>query len=144
MNAESYDYFVGKSRYIAGVLDFAWDAVQASNSSVDSVLMLEKMLTAEFPSDQKYTFEQRGQAMVQVYSKGFCDAYNARMNGMVERRMRDAIIAVGSIWYTAWVDAGQPDLSNLIHTPPSEELLRELEELEQSFLHAGHTHTICD
>jgi hypothetical protein len=35
------------------------------------------------------------------------------MNGMVEERMRDAILAIGSAWYTAWVDAGQPELSNL-------------------------------
>jgi hypothetical protein len=32
---------------------------------------------------------------------------------MIERRMRAAIHAVASAWYTAWVDAGQPDLSNL-------------------------------
>ena len=35
------------------------------------------------------------------------------MNGMVEKRMQDAILAIGSAWYTAWVDAGQPVLSNL-------------------------------
>jgi len=29
----------------------------------------------------------------------------------VERRMREAIITVGSMWYTAWVNAGKPDLS---------------------------------
>jgi hypothetical protein len=28
---------------------------------------------------------------------------------MVERRMRAAIICVASFWYTAWVNAGQPN-----------------------------------
>jgi hypothetical protein len=28
--------------------------------------------------------------------------------------MRDAIYAVSSFWFTAWVDAGQPDLSELV------------------------------
>jgi hypothetical protein len=32
---------------------------------------------------------------------------------MVERRLRAAILMVSSVWYTAWVDAGQPDLSEL-------------------------------
>ena len=35
------------------------------------------------------------------------------LNGMVERRMRQAISLVGSLWYTAWVNAGQPDLETL-------------------------------
>lgn len=144
LNSEDYDYFVGKGKYVENVLEFAWEAVKASNRAVDSVLSIEKELTAEFPSDQKYTYEQRGQAVIQVYSKAFCDAYSERMNGMVERRMREAIIAVGSIWYTAWVDAGQPDLSTLINTPPSAELLKELEELEHQYQHTEHKGTICD
>lgn len=144
LNAEEYDYFVGKGTYIPNVLDFAWNAVEASHIGVDSVLHIEKELTAEFPTDQKYTYEQRGQTIVQVYSKAFCDAYSQRLNGMIERRMRAAIIGVGSIWYTAWVDAGQPDLSGLTSTPPSAELLQELEQLEQQYEHAAHQGTICD
>jgi len=144
LNAEDYDYFVGKATYVENVQDFAWEAVQESNAAVDSVLSMEKDLTAKFPSDQKYSYEQRGQVLVQVYSKEFCDAYQEMMNGMVERRMRNAIIAVGSIWYTAWVDAGQPDLSTLTNTPPSAVLLKELEELEKQYEHSEHKGTICD
>jgi hypothetical protein len=36
--------------------------------------------------------------------------YHDKLNGMVERRMRAAMLMVASVWYTAWVDAGQPDL----------------------------------
>lgn len=144
LSAEDYDYFVGKSAYVNKVLDFAWDAVQQSNNAVDSVLRFEKILTDSLPADIKYTYEQRGQALIQTYSKEFCDAYQEMMNGMVERRMRQAIIAVGSIWYTAWVDAGQPDLSTLTNTPPSPELLKELQELEEMYQHSEHKGTICD
>jgi hypothetical protein len=144
IDAEEYDYFVGKSQYVPSVLDFIWGAVEASNRAVDSVLTIERELTARFPSDKKYTYEQRGTALVQTYSREFCDAYSGLLNGMIERRMRQAIIAVGSIWYTAWVDAGQPDLSALTHTPPSAALLKELEELENLYRHSDHKGTICD
>lgn len=144
LDVEQYDFFVGKSKYISNVLDFAWEAAEQSNNAVDSVLSMEKELTAEFPSDQKYAYEQRGQVVVQVYSKAFCDEYSKRMNGMVERRMRNAIIGVGSIWYTAWVDAGQPDLSELTNKPPSAELQKELQELEELYQHSEHKGTICD
>ena len=33
--------------------------------------------------------------------------------------MRRSILALGSAWYSAWVDAGKPDLSNLTDTPLS-------------------------
>ena len=43
---------------------------------------------------------------------------------MVERRMRAAIKLTADMWYTAWVDAGQPDLSELLFYKPSEEELK--------------------
>lgn len=133
INMEDYDYFVGKCKYLSNPLDFTWGVVEQSHYALDSVLRFEKELTALFPSDKKYAFEQRGNTTVQTYSMEFSQAYHKRLNGMVERRMRNAIIAVGSFWYTAWVDAGQPDLSKLQNVPPSPELLKEIAELEALF-----------
>ena len=81
---------------------------------------------------------------VQTCALPICDAYQLLLHGMIERRMREAIIAVGSIWYTAWVDAGQPNLSELTSTPPSPELLKELEMLNETFQKTEHKGTICD
>jgi S1/P1 Nuclease len=144
VNAEDYDYFVGKGRYVKSIVDFAWEAVEASHLALDSVLRIEKELTAEFPSDKKYSYEQRGNTTISVYSYDFSQEYHKRMNGMVERRMRAAIIAVGSIWYTAWVDAGQPDLSALQNVQPSAELLEEMRQLEEHFHNDKHKGRICD
>src|SRR5690606_20564960 len=120
------NYFGGKSRYIEDPLENAWDYVKNSHHSLDTVLRFEKELTKEFPIDKKYAFEQRGNLTIQTYSYDFSQEYHKRMNGMVERRMRNAILSVGSMWYTAWVDAGQPDLSKLQNVPPSAELLKEM------------------
>jgi hypothetical protein len=35
------------------------------------------------------------------------------MQNMVENRMRSSIYSVAAIWFTAWVNAGQPDLSKI-------------------------------
>lgn len=144
VNAEDYDYFVGKGKYVKSVVDFAWEAVEASHLALDSVLRIEKELTAEFPSDKKYSYEQRGNVTISVYSYDFSQEYHKRMNGMVERRMRAAIIAVGSIWYTAWVDAGQPDLSALQDIQPSAELLEEMRQLDEHFHNDKHKGRICE
>ena len=98
----------------------------------------------DFPTDQKYAYEQRGRTTIRTYSNGFSSEYHKRLNGMVERRLRRSIIAVGSIWYTAWVDAGQPDLSSLQRIPPSESLLNEFKELDHHFHNDEHKGRICE
>jgi len=35
------------------------------------------------------------------------------LSGMVERRMRKSITSIGNLWYSAWVDAGQPILDGM-------------------------------
>lgn len=144
INAEDYDYFVGKVKYVKNVLDFAWEAIEGSHIALDSVLRIEKELTKVFPSDKKYAYEQRGNVTISTYSKEFCDSYHKQMNGMVERRLRTAILSVGSIWYTAWVDAGQPDLSKLQAKQPTPELLKEFKELDAHFHNDQHKGRICD
>lgn len=144
INAENYDYFVGKSVYIKDLNTFIWEAIKGSHTALDSVFRIEKELTNAFPSDKKYSFEQRGNTTVSVYSFDFSQAYHQHMNGMVERRMRQAVIAVGCIWYSAWVDAGQPDITSLQNTPPSPALLEEMNALDAHFHNDKHKGRICD
>jgi hypothetical protein len=108
--SDQYDFFVGRAVYVDDVLGLAWRASEGSFAAKDSVLLFEKELSESFPSDKKYTMEQKGQTQVKIYSREYSEAYHRKLNGQVERRMRLSILAVGSIWYTCWVDAGQPDL----------------------------------
>ena len=108
-----YDYFVGKANYIEDKEEFFWDVVLDSHSLVDSVLLIEKNLSETFQQDHQICYDDRGNQLTRTQCKEYAKAYSLRMNGMVEERMRDAILAIGSAWYTAWVDAGQPELSNL-------------------------------
>ena len=54
----------------------------------------------------------RGETLVFTQCEAYAAAYHDRMGDMVSQRMRRAILAVSSSWYTAWVLAGQPDLSD--------------------------------
>lgn len=113
LKASDYDYFTGRAKYIEQPIDAAWQAVRESFAAKDSVLLFEAELNKRFPADRKYAYEQRGNTTVKVYSVEYSEEYDKMLNGMVERRMRASIEMVGSLWYTAWVDAGQPDLSRL-------------------------------
>ena len=112
--SEDYDFFVGKSSYIKSPLNYIWDRVNESFLAVDSVLGFERDLNGLYADDQKYSYETRGQTNLKVYSSSYSKAYSDMLDGQVERRMRSAVVSVGSYWYTAWVDAGQPDLNKMV------------------------------
>lgn len=112
--SEDYDFFVGKASYIKAPLYFIWDRIEESFHAVDSVLSFERDLTARVSEDRKFSYESRGQVSMKVYSQEFSQAYSDMLDGQVERRMRQAVVNIGSYWYTAWVDGGQPDLNKMI------------------------------
>ena len=130
---KEFDFFIGKAQYIKNPGEYIWARVLESAKAADSVLLFEKELTKQFGSDKKYAFEQRNNILVKQYSSAFTIAYNKKLDGMVERRMRLAIISVASFWYTAWVNAGQPDLTDLAKQKFSEADLKEFEKLNDAW-----------
>ncbi len=134
---KDWDFFIGKAEYIRNPTDFIWKRVLESAAAADTVLSIEKELTKSFPADQKYAFEDRNGITIRQYSSAFSKAYDARLKGMVERRMRQSIYAVASFWYTAWVNAGQPDLKNLSNKEFTAEDLKEFEGLNNSWKNAA-------
>lgn len=108
---ESYELLTGRAEYIENPTERIWQTILESNSAVDSVLLFEKDLNEKFEADKKYAFEERGTATVKTYSKDYSKAYHKLLSGQVERQMRKAIKLTGDMWYTCWVDAGQPSLN---------------------------------
>jgi hypothetical protein len=130
---KEWDFFIGKADYIKNPGDFIWQRVLESAKASDSVLAFEKELSNTFPADKKFSFEERNGITVRQYSSEFCIAYDKKLNGMIERRMRQSIYAIASFWYTAWVNAGQPDLKSLSNKELSADDLKEFEELNNSW-----------
>jgi hypothetical protein len=130
---KEFDFFIGKAVYINDPSAFIWKAVLESNLEADSVLKIEKQLSVEFRTDKKYAFENRNTSLLRQRSSSYTKAYNQKLNGMIERRMRQSVFSVASFWYTAWVNAGQPDLSALTKQTFSESELKEFEELNSKW-----------
>lgn len=132
LTADNFDYLVGRANYIESPIDAIWEVVEESHSYLDSVLAIEKDLTNKISPDLKYAFETRGQSTVKQYSQQFALSYSNRMGDMVESRMQKAILMTGSLWYTAWVNAGQPDLTE-IDQLNEDELDKQQKEIEAAF-----------
>lgn len=127
-----YNFFVGRAEYIEYVQEYVWDAVEQSHQAVDSVLKFEQNLNNSFSQSKKYSYEEKGQSTAKVYSKKYSQQYHKMLDGMVERQMRSSIKMVGDIWFTAWVDAGQPDVEELktLHLTEKQKVKLEKEQLE--------------
>ncbi|HWL00699.1 MAG TPA: hypothetical protein VNQ55_12155, partial [Parapedobacter sp.] len=114
-----YDFFVGRAKYIQSPIDEAWSIVQESHALVDSVLGIEARLNDRFSADRKYGYVSRNNILIRTYSDEYSATYHDTLNGMVERRMRGAVQRIGSFWFSAWVDAGQPDVRHLPQESPA-------------------------
>ncbi len=131
---KEWDFFIGKADYIANPASFIWKRMYESAAAADTVLKAEKRLSAEFGTDQRFAFEERNGVLVRQYSSAYARAYNTVLKGMAERRMRQSIYAVASFWYTAWVNAGQPDLKELSGKTFTEEDIKEFENLDLQWI----------
>ncbi|HEY8919685.1 MAG TPA: zinc dependent phospholipase C family protein [Chitinophaga sp.] len=130
---KAFNYWAGKATYIADVQDFTWEVIIGSALAADTVLRLEKELSGRFPPGQRYAYEKRNGVLVRNYSKAYTLAYHQLLGNMVERRMRGAMQAVASCWYTAWVNAGQPSLRELTGRSFTASQLQEFQQLDQAW-----------
>lgn len=126
--AEDYNFLVGRAVYVDNILDKAWNLVEVTHRQVDTVFMIEEYLRAEYPDDKKYVLDNKGTVLKKQFSLEYTKEFCSLSRNMVERNMLRAILAVGSFWYTCWVNAGQPDLDRL----DDRELAREIREEQEA------------
>lgn len=110
--SNEFDFITGSVFYIENPLKAAWKIIKNSHGLLDSTLKIEVRLNRTMASDLKFSFTERKGRVERQYSKEYSRAYHKALNGMVEKQMRASILMCGSYWYSAWVDAGQPDLKN--------------------------------
>ncbi|MBC7745069.1 MAG: zinc dependent phospholipase C family protein [Flavobacterium sp.] len=131
--ADDYNYFTGRAIYIENPLKEAWKIIKNTYQYKDSVLLIEARLNKSYASDMKYNFSGRNGKIIKQYSEGYSKAYHEAMNGMVEKQMRASILSVGSFWFSAWVDAGQPNLKNIRRTSSNDDEKKKIEQEEKLF-----------
>lgn len=107
-----------QAAYLKDVPETSWDIVKESHSEVKKVLTTEKKLLQSWGKKEIYVYDQSGKIRKNrynkiYYSKAFCKAYEDKLNGLIAKQLRKSIYTTASLWYTAWVNAGKPDLSNL-------------------------------
>jgi Zinc dependent phospholipase C len=132
--SDDYDFFVGAAEYERFVGKRSWDAVRNANLALDSVLIFERNLNANFKETKKYAIEERNGQNIKVYAKDYSKKYHQSLDNQVERQMKRAVKMIGDLWFTAWVDAGQPDLTVLLKFQLTEQQKKDEEKEQKSWL----------
>lgn len=117
-NGESYNFRTADAKYIKDVTKETWRIIKHTHSLVDTLLSVERELKSTFPADKIYMKNDKGGILKNKYNSPvhtleYSRAYHNALNGMVEKQLRSAITATSDFWYTAWVNAGKPDLTSL-------------------------------
>jgi hypothetical protein len=104
--------------YLEDVDKAIWELMFDTHSLVEPLLAADKKLRTSTLENNMFVTDDNGVIVKNkyggtLYSDEYATRFHTELNGMVEKQMRKAVTVTASFWYTAWVNAGKPDLSKL-------------------------------
>lgn len=114
----AYNLHTEPAVYIPDIKKEIWRIINHSYKLVDTILITEKQLSIQFPPGKIYEQDAAGVLIRNKYNQTkhtteYARSYHEKLHGMIENQMRLSIAATANFWYSAWVNAGSPDLSGL-------------------------------
>ncbi|GAA4373712.1 zinc dependent phospholipase C family protein [Hymenobacter koreensis] len=113
-NISKYKLDGEKAEYLKDPLTSIWQVVQESYGFLGATFDYETEISKKFTPEKKYTYSHKYGNTRRSYSDAFADEYHKKVGGMVAFRIKLATTMVASMWYTAWKDAGSPDLTKMM------------------------------
>ena len=118
MFGDQYNLWTGDATYISDVPGQTWKMILSSHQLADTLLSIDRELSATFPKEKIYQLDENGNIKKNkfndpVHSVEYSRKYHELLGGMIELQMRKAIAQTANYWYTAWVDAGKPSLEGM-------------------------------
>jgi len=102
------DQFSGPANYIPDVQHSSWTWVLASHKQLPLLFSMAKKVSLDIKESEKYSFLQKGSSLIKTPSMKYSHAYHKTLNKQIETRFIAAVQHVGDLWYSAWLEAGQP------------------------------------
>lgn len=115
---KGYNFHSNDAKFIEDVRKETWRIIMASHRLKDTLLLTDRELRKKFTEDKIFKTDSNGKEVKskynsKIYSDEYTKQFHEALNGMVEKQMRASIEATANFWYTAWVNAGKPDLTEL-------------------------------
>ena len=97
------------AHYIPDLQKETWDWILQAQTHVKTLLVQEAELNARTKPHAKYIFLKKGSLLTKTYAPAYAKEYHKLLNHQIETQFNEAIQHVGNVWYSAWLEAGQPD-----------------------------------
>lgn len=114
---DDFDFKVEKAKLITDIPAETWIMISHSHALVSPLLKIEKKNRDGFNKEKLYKKDDSGKLVLSynqpVFSDEYARSFNVALNGMVEQQLCLSIKDVANYWYTAWVNAGSPELLSL-------------------------------
>ena len=99
-----------KAVYLKNPAEALWKDLRHANALLPEMFAKEKALTAKFTPESKYKVQMRYGKEAKVYTKEFAEAYALELGPTINAQLIASANMIADFWYTAWVNAGKPDL----------------------------------
>jgi hypothetical protein len=101
------------ARYLKNPAKEIMKGVMQANELVANAFAKEKEVTKQFTDSQKYRIQVRRGKEYKSYTSDFAKAYAASLKKSINKQLLRSADMIADFWYTSWVDAGRPILTNL-------------------------------
>ncbi len=113
-----YQLYTGDALYLKNTHKAAWEIIENTFSKADKLYASEMQMRNDNPKSKQYILGRDGEPIKNIFGQpvhayNYAHVYHELLDGMVEEQIRLAIRYTADLWYTAWVNAGKPDLSTL-------------------------------
>jgi hypothetical protein len=100
-----------KATYLKDPAMSIWQAVRKANSLLPAMLAIEKEVSIQFTPDTKYQVKMWYGKETKAYTKEFAAAYAQGLGPTINAQLISSANLITDFWYTAWVNAGKPNLA---------------------------------
>jgi hypothetical protein len=109
-------YSKHKATYLKQPEQAIWAAVRTASALVPEMLAKEKELSLQFTDAQKYRVQIRRGKEYKSYTSDFAKAYAVTLKTSINDQLLSSANLIADFYFTAWVDAGKPNLDELHKT----------------------------
>jgi hypothetical protein len=115
---KNYIFKGTKPIYISNIRQHIRNLIGQTHLLRDSVLLTEKETRNAFGPERIFKKDSAGMDLKNrfgspIFSDTYAECWHKRMHGLVEQQMMLALNELACFWYTAWINAGKPDLTAL-------------------------------
>ena len=123
-----------KAVYLQNPPAAIWEAIRGANKLLPEMLAKEKEVSKNFTIATKYRVQVRRGKEVRSYSTEFAKAYATALGNSINQQLLKSSNLIADFWYTAWVDAGKPELPEQFSKLEKKAFKRELKVFEKNQL----------